>query len=228
MAAAVLLLAACSDDDADDVLTSTSTSSAAPPVAEADTEGADEETAATEPPAPPPPVQQLEGLRIAATPVVDTQMLTAMAWRDGDPDPYLADQHGMIYHLVGGRADPVLDLRPHVLDYEQGAEYGMLGMTFDPVDGRLIVGFNSTDVDTRILSYAVGGDGRPDPASEREILRVEQPGVGHNSGTLAFDADDNLLIAMGDGGGSRGADAQDMTKLLGGLLRITPDRTGTV
>ncbi|HET9610890.1 MAG TPA: PQQ-dependent sugar dehydrogenase [Acidimicrobiales bacterium] len=226
MAAAVLLLAACSDDDADDVLTGTSTSSAAPPVAEADTEGADEETAATEPPAPPPPVQQLEGLRIAATPVVDTQMLTAMAWRDGDPDPYLADQHGMIYHLVGGRADPVLDLTPHVLDYEQGAEYGMLGMTFDPVDGRLIVGFNSTDVDTRILSYAVGGDGRPDPASEREILRVEQPGVGHNSGTLAFDADDNLLIAMGDGGGSRGADAQDMTKLLGGLLRITPDRTG--
>lgn len=225
MAAAVLLVAACSDDDADDVLSGTSTTSAAPAAAEADTDDA-EEAPATEPPAPPPPVQQLEGLRITATPVVDTQMLTAMAWRDGDPDPYLADQHGMIYHLVGGRADPVLDLTPQVLDYEQGAEYGMLGMTFDPADGRLIVGFNSTDVDTRILSYAVGDDGRADPASEREILRVEQPGVGHNSGTLAFDADGNLLVAMGDGGGSRGADAQDMTKLLGGLLRITPDRAG--
>lgn len=220
MAAAVLLLVACSDDDAGDVLTGTSTTTAAP-AADAASEGAPDE-----PPAPPPPVQQLEGVRITAAPVVDTQMLTAMAWRDGDPDPYLADQHGGIHHLVAGRAEPVLDLSPQVLDYEQGAEYGLLGMTFDPVDGRLIVGFNGTDVDTRILSYAVGDDGRPDPASEREIMRVEQPGVGHNSGTLAFDADDNLLVAMGDGGGSRGADAQDMTKPLGGLLRITPNRDG--
>jgi hypothetical protein len=31
---------------------------------------------------------------------------------------------------------------------------------------------------------------------------------------------------MGDGGGSRGADAQDMTKLLGGLLRIASNRDG--
>jgi hypothetical protein len=218
---AVLVLVACSDDDAGDVLTGTSTTTAAPATVAADGEGAPDE-----PPAPAPPVRQLEGVRITAAPVVDTQMLTAMAWRDGDPDPYLADQHGVIHHLVAGRAEPVLDLSPQVLDYEQGAEYGLLGMTFDPVDGRLIVGFNGTDVDTRILSYAVGDDGRPDPASEREVMRVEQPGVGHNSGTLAFDADDNLLVAMGDGGGSRGADAQDMTKPLGGLLRITPNRDG--
>ena len=32
--------------------------------------------------------------------------------------------------------DPVLDLTPAVMDYQPGAEYGMLGMTFDPVDGR--------------------------------------------------------------------------------------------
>jgi len=177
-------------------------------------------------PAPPPPVAQLQGVRLTATPIVDTPMLTAIAWREGDPDPYLADQHGQIFQVAGGAAEPVLDLRPQVLDYETGAEYGMLGMTFDPVDGRLVVGFNSTDVDTRIVSFAVGGDGRPDPASEREILRIDQPGVGHNSGTLTFDDHGNLLIAMGDGGGSRGADAQDMTKLLGGLLRITPNRDG--
>lgn len=153
-------------------------------------------------------------------------MLTAIAWRKGDPNPYLADQHGQIYRLVNGRSEPVLDLTAQVLDYRPGAEYGMLGMTFDPVDGRIILGFNGNDVDTRIVSYAVAVDGRPDPASAREILHIAQPGVGHNSGHLAFDADNNLFISMGDGGGSRGADAQDMTKLLGGLLRITPNRGG--
>lgn len=185
-----------------------------------------EATATTAPPAAPPPVAQLQSVRLRTTPVVDTPMLTAMGWRTGDPNPYLADQHGQIYRLVDGAAEPVLDLTPQVLDYRDGAEYGMLGMTFDPVDGRLIVGYNGTDVDTRIESYAVGPDGRPDPASGREILRVHQPGLGHNSGQLEFDAGDNLLISMGDGGGSRGADAQDMTKLLGGILRITPNRDG--
>jgi hypothetical protein len=184
------------------------------------------QTATTAVPDPPPAAGDLEGLSLTETPLADVQMLTAIAWREGDPDPYLADQHGQIYHLVGGRTDPVLDLTAEVLDYEVGAEYGMLGMTFDPVDGRLVLGYNGTDVDTRIVSYATGTDGRPDPASAREIIRIEQPGVGHNSGHLTFDADDNLLISMGDGGGSRGADAQDMTKLLGGLLRITPNRDG--
>ncbi|MGH2476032.1 MAG: PQQ-dependent sugar dehydrogenase [Candidatus Limnocylindrales bacterium] len=99
-------------------------------------------------------------------------------------------------------------------------------MTFDPVDGRIILGFNGNDVDTRIVSYAVGDDGRPGPSSAREVLRIDKPGVGHNSGHLTFDAGNNLFISMGDGGGSRGADAQDMTKLLGGILRITPNRGG--
>ena len=176
--------------------------------------------------APPPSVQQLETVRVTARHVADVEMLTAIAWRDGDPDPYLADQDGEIYHLVGGSPQPVLDLTGQVLDYEPGAEYGMLGMTFDPVDGRLIVGYNGKDVDTLVESYAVGADGRPDAGSVREIVRIQQPGVGHNSGHLTFDADDNLIISMGDGGGSRGADAQDMSKLLGGLLRITPSRDG--
>jgi hypothetical protein len=180
----------------------------------------------TPPPASPPSVQQLAMVHVTARHVADVEMLTAIAWRAGDPDPYLADQHGGIYHLVAGSPQPVLDLTGQVLDYEPGAEYGLLGMTFDPVDGRLIVGYNANDVDTRIESYAVGADGRLDPASAREIVRIEQPGLGHNSGHLTFDADDNLIISMGDGGGSRGADAQDMTKLLGGLLRITPNRNG--
>jgi hypothetical protein len=220
-----LVLASCSsaggaDDDDGAGLATRTTQTTAP----SSTDTAQTDTTAA--PDPPPAAGDLEGLSLTATPLADVQMLTAIAWRGGDPDPYLADQHGQIYHLVGDRADPVLDLTDEVLDYEEGAEYGMLGMTFDPVDGRLVLGYNGTDVDTRIVSYAVGADGRPDPASARDIIRIEQPGVGHNSGHLTFDANDNLLISMGDGGGSKGADAQDMTKLLGGLLRITPNRDG--
>jgi hypothetical protein len=221
----LLLLAACgadggSDDDADQRGSGLASEATLPPTSVATS--AEPAVAAD----PPPPAAALEGLAIRATPLADTQMLTAIAWRNGEPDPFLADQHGQIYHLIGDRAEPVLDLTGEVLDYRPGAEYGMLGMAFDPVDGRMILAYNGNDVHTRIVSYAVRDDGRPDPASVWDILRIEQPGLGHNSGHLAFDEDDNLLISMGDGGGSRGADAQDMTKLLGGVLRITPNRDG--
>src|SRR5690606_2043651 len=76
---------------------------------------------ATTVPDPPPPAAQLEGVRLTAAPIAEVEMLTAIAWREGDPDPYLADQHGQIYHLVGGRAEPVLDLTGEVLDYREGA-----------------------------------------------------------------------------------------------------------
>jgi hypothetical protein len=180
----------------------------------------------TERPAPLPAIADLQGISLTATQITDVEMLTSIAWRAGDLDPYLADQHGTVYHLVDGTAEPVLDLTANVLDYVSGAEYGMLAMTFDPRNGRIVVGYNGNDVHTRIESYAVGEDGRPDPDSVWEILRVEQPAVGHNSGQLAFGRDNTLYIAMGDGGGSRGADAQNMTKLLGGILRIRPNTDG--
>lgn len=179
------------------------------------------------PPAEPPPATQLDGLELTATQLTDgPELLTSIAWRPDDPVPYLSDQHGEVYRLVDGEAVSVLDWTAEVVDWLQDSERGLMGMTFDPIDGRLILGYNGNDIDTRIVSFAVGADGVPDPGSVREILRVAQPGVGHNSGQLAFDVDGNLWVAMGDGGGSRGADAQDPTKLLGKLLRITPDRSG--
>jgi glucose/arabinose dehydrogenase len=231
VAAALLLVAACGDDSSGEAAAGGPTTEITEAASEAGADTTTPETTppappTTRPPAPPPPVTQLEAVKIKATPVVDTPMLTAIAWREGDPNPYITDQHGTIYHVVGGRSEPVLDLTPQVLDYEPGAEYGLLGIAFDPMDGRMIVGYNDLDVDTNIVSFALAADGRPDPASVREILRVDQPGMGHKGGHLAFDAAGNLLISMGDGGGSSGADAQDMTKLLGGLLRITPNRNG--
>jgi hypothetical protein len=49
-----------------------------------------------------PSIASLQGVRLTATQISTVDLLTAMAWRPDDPDPYLADQNGVIYHLVGG------------------------------------------------------------------------------------------------------------------------------
>lgn len=56
------------------------------------------------------------------------------------------------------------------------------------------------------------------------------PGSNHNGGGLLFDADKNLIIGVGDGGGSASADqgaeiGQDPSTRLGKILRIIPNRS---
>ena len=84
--------------------------------------------------------------------------------------------------------------------------------------------FNDRNSTTHIVSYA-NANGVVDTASRREVLTQEQPGLGHKGGQLLFDASGTLFVALGDGGGSRGRDAQDMAKLLGAILRIKPKLT---
>jgi glucose/arabinose dehydrogenase len=222
--AVLLLLSACSGDGGTAEVRPTG--SPAPSVTEP-TGSPAPSVRATPSPVAPPPAAQLAKLKLTATKVADgPELLTSIAWRPGDPVPYLADQEGRVFRLVGRKAVSVLDWTAQVVDWLQDSERGLMGMTFDPVDGRLILGYRDNDNYTRIVSFAVGADGVPDPGSVREILRVRQPGLGHNIGQLAFDTDNNLWISMGDGGGSHGADAQDPNKLLGKMLRITPNRSG--
>jgi glucose/arabinose dehydrogenase len=74
---------------------------------------------------------------------------------------------------------------------------------------------------------------RVDPASRREILRIDQPLFSHNAGTLRFGPDGMLYIALGDGGGADdqgdghvpGGNAQEPGNILGSVVRIDVDRT---
>jgi glucose/arabinose dehydrogenase len=69
-----------------------------------------------------------------------------------------------------------------------------------------------------------------DPASVRELLRIDEPQFNHNGGALNFGHDGMLYISLGDGGGrddegvghGTSGNAQDPGNPLGSILRIDP------
>ena len=94
-----------------------------------------------------------------------------------------------------------------------------------PVEGQL------TTIVSEFQVSADDPDGA-DRSSERMILRVEQPHGSHNGGDLKFGPDGYLYIGLGDGGtegegtaaiGDPENRAQDMSQLLGKMLRIDVD-----
>ena len=71
-----------------------------------------------------------------------------------------------------------------------------------------------------------------DPSTRREIMRIDEPQSNHNGCKLAFRASDHYLyISLGDGGAANDSGAghnpttgngQDLTTVLGKILRIDP------
>lgn len=182
-------------------------------------------TSTTLPPAPPPPNSGFDGLELAIELVADIRKPTAIAWRDDDPAMYVSTQPGPVFRVVDGAASIVIDLTAETFEDLSGSERGVLGVAFDPRDGRMFVNMTDLDHNTRVISFELA-DGVAVADSRRELLFIEQPGLGHNGGRLAFDREGNLYIGSGDGGASNGWDAQDTTKLLGAILRITPRLDG--
>ncbi len=182
-------------------------------------------TTTTLPPDPPPPNDEFAGLTFGADQVADVDKATGVAWRDGDEAMYVSTQPGPVYRVVDGVATVVLDLTDQTFPDTPGSERGVLGVAFDPRDGRMFVNYTDEDDHTRVVSYELV-DGVAVIESRREVLFIEQPGVGHNGGRLIFDPEGNLFIGSGDGGASNGWDAQDTEKLLGAILRIRPKLDG--
>jgi glucose/arabinose dehydrogenase len=151
--------------------------------------------------------------------------LTAPA---SDPRIFVVEQAGRIRILSGGQfaAEPFLELRDRV---RSGGERGLLSLAFHPdyaSNGFLYVNYTDAEGDTRIDRFTVSGDPDVvDVASRLPILEVPQPFPNHNGGQLAFGPDGMLYIGMGDGGsgGDPLGNGQDLTTLLGALLRIDVD-----
>ncbi len=151
---------------------------------------------------------------------------------------YVLQKTGLVRTLVPGDAAPTvfLDLTDRVDSVGEG---GLLGLAFHPEyasNGRLFVSYTapvaSPVPNVRVLVSRVSEFSRDpadplraDPASERVRLEVDQPATNHNGGTVDFGPDGFLYVGLGDGGG--GGDpfenGQDLTTLLGALLRIDVD-----
>jgi glucose/arabinose dehydrogenase len=107
-----------------------------------------------------------------------------------------------------------------------GSEQGLLGLAF-PSDyattGRFVVHYTDPAGNTRLSIFQASTDPDiADGASEQVILTASQPFSNHNGGQIAFGPDGFLYLGLGDGGGANdpGGRGQDLTELLGSILRL--------
>lgn len=120
-------------------------------------------------------------------------------------------------------AEPFLDLSART---STEGERGLLGLAFDPdyaTTGSFVVHYTDLAGNTVLSRFQVSADpDRADPASERLILTAAQPFSNHNGGQVAFGPDGFLYLGLGDGGasGDPGGRGQDLSDLLGSILRI--------
>lgn len=151
---------------------------------------------------------------------------------DGSGRLFVVEREGTIRVVAGDGANEAplfLDLRDRV--EHGGGEEGLLGLAFHPdyaSNGYLFVYYTRYGPRRSVVvRFEVDPDdpNRADPESEAVILEVEQPYSNHNGGQLRFGPDAYLYIALGDGGSAGDPDenGQDLSTLLGSLLRIDVD-----
>ena len=149
---------------------------------------------------------------------------------DGSGRLFIVEKRGRILILVNGKIlpAPFLDISGEV--GSQHDEQGLLGLAFHPDyahSGLFFVNYTDGNGNTVIARFHVATDdpNRADPASEVDVLRVNQPFDNHNGGGLAFGPDGFLYIGLGDGGseGDPLRTGQDLQTMLGKMLRIDVD-----
>jgi len=124
--------------------------------------------------------------------------------------PEFADENSPGYHKVytytsepvGGPADFGVDLPPDQINHQ-----------------------------SVITEWQLDRGGRQvDPATERVLMRIDQPQFNHNGGAIVFGPDGYLYIALGDGGGAndtsdghgKEGNGQNINTVHGSILRTDP------
>jgi glucose/arabinose dehydrogenase len=150
---------------------------------------------------------------------------------------FIVEKRGAIRIIQNGAllATPFLDISSLVIN---SGEQGFLGLAFDPgyqSTGRFYVSYvgprPAPDTGTRsvVARYTVSAN--PDVAnsgSAQVIITENQPYSNHNGGMIAFGADGYLYYGLGDGGsgGDPLGNGQDLTDLLGSILRLDVSGNG--
>lgn len=171
-----------------------------------------------------------EGKAVPLRPIVLTHA------GDGSNRVFVATQHGVI-HVFENRQNVkqstvYLDITSKVSYSDRQNEEGLLGFAFHPnykKNGQFFVYYTTTAAPhTSIISrFRVSKDdaNKADAKFEEEVMRVKQPYWNHNGGTIAFGPDGYLYVALGDGGAGNDphGNAQNLSTLLGSVLRIDVD-----
>ncbi|MGA2120969.1 MAG: PQQ-dependent sugar dehydrogenase [Methanoregula sp.] len=181
-----------------------------------------------------------------------TAPMQVVSPHDGTGRLFLVDQTGYvkIFFMNGTiRETPFLDLRDRMVRLSPGYdERGLLSIAFHPdyrTNGRVFVYYSAPlragadpgwSCTNRLSEFHAGAD-RADMSSEKVLLEVDKPYQNHNGGTLLFGPDDGYLyLPLGDGGGADNTgpghtpgtgNAQDISTLLGKVIRIDVNNPGT-
>jgi glucose/arabinose dehydrogenase len=185
---------------------------------------------------PPEGPEAALGLQEIASGLVEPVFVTAAP---GDSRRlFIVEKRGTIRVLVDGELapEPFVDLSTQLVN--QG-ERGLLGLAFHPnyaQNGLFYVHFSANGSGGVALGTGVVAELAADPDdrshalpdSQRTLLSIAQPEANHNGGMLAFGADGDLYLGLGDGGGGNdqhGAigNGQALDTLLGKILRIDVD-----
>ena len=157
-----------------------------------------------------------------------TQPLFVTHAGDGSGRLFLVEQRGQVRVIEDGevREEPFLDVSDLI---SCCGERGLLGLAFHPgfeENGLFYVNYTNTSGNTVVAEYRASDDlTEADPDSSTTLLTVPQPYGNHNGGHLAFGPDGYLYVGLGDGGsgGDPEENGQDLSTLLGALLRIDVD-----
>ena len=174
---------------------------------------------------------------------------------DGSKRMFVYDQVGLAWVVTdaGKLPTPLLDVRSRLVTQGNYDERGLLGLathpdfahhplvytyTSEPINGvadfvnvmpvGVVNNHQSVIAEWRIDA---ANPNQVDPASRREILRIDKPQSNHNGGTLRFGPDGFLYFSLGDGGRANdvadghvpGGNAQNLQRIYGKLLRIDVD-----
>lgn len=152
----------------------------------------------------------------------------------GDSRLFVVEQTGRIRIVDenGNHKSHFLNISNRILD--SGFEQGLLGLAFDPdyaENGYFYVHYTNREGNNQFSRFSVNphNPNKALPSSEVMFLEDDDPFANHNSGQMKFGPDGYLYFALGDGGsgGDPFNNAQDITTIMGKLMRIDPNEDGS-